>query len=106
MLVIILYQYDFEDILRKMHNQVINSQAINKLVNKAIEVAEYSDFSYKHGAIMFSCRNNIVCSGFNQYGTTKLLNFCVPSLHAEAHCLKIMLRRRDCFKEPQFQFRM
>ena len=83
--------------INKMH-----SQSINKLVNRAMEVAMKSTFqSYKHGAVLFSCHNDIIGSGYNQHGTTKLFNFCVPSLHAEADCLRTLIRgfRKKYFKE-------
>lgn len=68
------------------------SQALSKLVDLASETAGNSCFSMKHGAVLFSGLKQIHQTGFNQFGH-RACGYDVPSLHAEACCLRPIYNR-------------
>lgn len=63
------------------------SLSLAKLVNLAMNTAQDSQLSLRHGAVLFSSKNQVRCTGCNGTGD-KICGFDVPSLHAEANCMK------------------
>src|SRR5439155_26578577 len=63
------------------------SASFSQLVNKAMECAQKSELPLRHGAVLFSNKNRILQTSCNCYGN-KICGYDVPSLHAEANCLK------------------
>ena len=70
--------------------------SLSKLVSIAIESAQTSQLALRHGAVLFSSKNQIQNTCCNQVGT-KICGFDVPSLHAEANCLRPIHNRAGKF---------
>jgi tRNA(Arg) A34 adenosine deaminase TadA len=72
----------------------------NFIVNKATEIAEKSTCKKsKHSAVLFN-KGNIISTGYNQYGHTRVLGYNIPTLHAEMHCLlHIFPKKKKFFEE-------
>src|SRR6187401_3034944 len=66
--------------------------SFSKLVNLAMESAQESQLPLRHGAVLFSNKKQIVQTSCNCYGN-KICGYDVPSLHAEANCLKPIYNR-------------
>lgn len=71
--------------------------SLTKLVNKAMECAHTSKLPLRHGAILFSqSGKHIYETSCNCYGN-RICGYDVPSLHAEANCLKPIYNRAGRF---------
>jgi hypothetical protein len=79
------------------------STSLSNLVSLASENAKRSPLQIKHGAVLFTSRNQVYQTSHNDVGH-RICGFDVPSLHAEAMCLKFVHNRhryqgRRCEKE-------
>lgn len=74
--------------------EAINSSRILRLVDQAKCVAEQSKMALRHGAVMFH-QNSVITTSCNSTGDA-LCGYDVPSLHAEATCLKHIYNSRSC----------
>jgi hypothetical protein len=79
------------------------SLSLSKLVGIARETAAQSTLSIRHGAVLFSSKNQILQTSCNGLGH-KTCGFNVPSLHAEAGCLR-SLYARACKVDHRYQGR-
>ena len=68
------------------------SPSFSKLVAQAMECAQKSELPLRHGAVLFSNKKVILQSSCNCYGN-KICGYDVPSLHAEANCMKTIYNR-------------
>lgn len=68
------------------------SSSMARLVGLAMESAEDSTLQLRHGAVLFSSKNQICQTSCNQVGH-RVCGYDVPSLHAEANCLKPIYNR-------------
>lgn len=67
--------------------------SLAKLVDKAVECAQKSQLAARHGAILFGQSGKQIHQvSCNDHGN-KICGFDVPSLHAEANCLKPIYNR-------------
>jgi hypothetical protein len=60
---------------------------LSQLVDLATEAATHSTLPIRHGAVLFSSKNRIYQTCCNDVGH-RVCGYDVPSLHAEALCLK------------------
>lgn len=72
------------------------SSSLCKLVNLAMNTAQDSCLSLRHGAVLFSSKKQVHCTSCNGIGD-KICGFDVPSLHAEANCMKPIYNRAGRF---------
>jgi len=72
------------------------SCSLTNLVNLAMETARLSQLKLRHGAILFSKKSAIHYTCCNGVGD-KICGYDVPSLHAEARCLKPITDRASRF---------
>lgn len=68
------------------------SSSLCKLVDLAINVAQNSRMPMRHGAVLFSSKNSVYQTCCNGIGE-RVCGFDVPSVHAEANCLKPLYNR-------------
>jgi len=57
-----------------------------------MECAQKSELPLRHGALLFNNKKNILQTSCNCHGN-KICGYDVPSLHAEANCLKPIYNR-------------
>lgn len=68
------------------------SSSLSKLVSVAIETAQTSKLPLRHGAVLFASKKQICQCCCNGVGN-RICGFDVPSLHAEASCMKTIYNR-------------
>jgi hypothetical protein len=68
------------------------SVSLTRLINLAIDSASKSTFQLKHGAVLFSSKNSVCQTSYNQHGN-RICGYDVPSIHAEANCLNSIYKR-------------
>lgn len=72
------------------------STSLSKLVNIAIDTATESLLPMRHGAVLFASKKHILSASCNESGN-RVCGFDVPSLHAEANCLRPIYNRAGRF---------
>lgn len=72
------------------------SSSLSNLVSAAIESARTSQLPLRHGAVLFSSKKQIHQCCCNEIGH-RICGFDVPSLHAEANCMKPIYNRASRF---------
>jgi hypothetical protein len=70
--------------------------SLSNLVSAAVEIAQESKLPLRHGAVLFSTKKQIHQSCCNEAGH-KICGYDVPSLHAEANCMKPIYNRAGRF---------
>lgn len=68
------------------------SSSLSVLVGRAIETAKQSKLKLRHGAILFASMNQVQYCSCNEVGH-HVCGYDVPSLHAEAQCLRPIYNR-------------
>lgn len=72
------------------------SKSLRHLVELAIGEAQQSPVSIKHGAVLFSSMNCVHQVDHNDMGS-RVCGYDVPSLHAEAKCLRSLYCRSSYY---------